>query len=414
MKIVIAMDSFKGSMSSMAAGNAAAFGIKRVYPEAEVKVFPLADGGEGSSEVIINAKSAARKNVNVQNPVEKYINAQYGIARNTAIIEMAAAAGITLISDEERNPMNTTTYGVGEMIKDAIDEGCRNFIIGIGGSATNDGGTGMLSALGFEFLDENGSVVPCGAGGLLRINEIKSDNVMKELSECSFQIACDVQNPLCGENGCSAVYGPQKGADDKMVQIMDNAMKHFENVTKKFNPEANGNYLGSGAAGGLGFAFMSYLGGELKSGIELIISQTGLEDEIKTADIVVTGEGRLDAQTCMGKVPVGVAKTAKKYGKSVIAFSGCVTDDAKECNKHGIDAFFSIIKSPCMLEEAIENSEKNLADTAEQVFNIIKFMEEGNYVLKNAMIMTKDFNLEKGNLGVSGGIFTNDISQVKK
>ncbi len=373
MKVAVAMDSFKGSLSTYEAGNAVALGVKRVFPSAAVFAFPIADGGEGSAEVIVGANQGEWKKARVKDPLGRDIEAQYGILREkkTAIIEIAAAAGITLIAEEERNPMRTTTYGVGELIKDAILEGCENFIVGLGGSATNDGGVGMLSALGFAFLDEKGEPVPFGAEGLSKIKEIKADEALPSLQRCKFLVACDVQNPLCGKQGCSAVYGPQKGADESMVAFMDEAMARFERTTKRVFPNADGTSPGCGAAGGLGFAFTYYLQGKLQSGIELILSQIGIEEVLPSVDIVVTGEGRLDGQSYMGKVPVGVAKLAKKYGKSVLSLSGGVTEDAKACNEWGIDAFFPIVKGPCALKEAMENGSKNLADTTEQVFRLI-------------------------------------------
>ncbi len=376
MKVVIAMDSFKGSMSTYEAGNAVAEGVKRVFPNANTVVSPLADGGEGSAEVLVATNNGIWERVRVQNPLGRYIEASYGVLpeKKTAVIEMASAAGITLIDGKDRNPMHTTTYGVGEMIKDALEKGCRSFVVGIGGSATNDGGVGMLSALGFEFLDEQGKPVPFGGKGLAQIQQIRGENAHSALKESTFYIACDVQNPLCGENGCSAIYGPQKGADPQTVKLLDQGMAHFEEVTRAFNPQADGAIPGSGAAGGLGFAFTSFLKGTLQSGISLMISQTGLEEKINTADIVVTGEGRLDGQSKMGKTPVGVAAVAKRYGKPVLAFAGCVTEDAKGCNAYGIDAFFPIVKAPCSLESAmdVKNATANLADTVEQAFRIIK------------------------------------------
>ncbi len=373
MKVAVAVDSFKGSLSTYAAGNAVSLGIKRVFPLAEVFLFPIADGGEGSAEVIIGANGGEWKGVRVKNPLGRCIDACYGIIREkkTAVIEIAAAAGITLIKAEERNPMLTTTYGVGELVKDAIAEGCDNFIIGLGGSATNDGGIGMLSALGFEFLDEKGAPVPFGGEGLCKIQEIKTDNALPQLQNCQFLTACDVQNPLCGKTGCSAVYGPQKGADESTVLVLDEAMARFEKLTKRVFPHADGNASGSGAAGGLGFAFTCYLHGKLHSGIDLILSQIGIEEVLSSVDIVVTGEGRLDGQSYMGKVPVGVAKLAKKYGKPVLSLSGGVTDDAKACNEWGIDAFFPIVKGPCSLQQAMNDGSKNLTDTTEQVFRLI-------------------------------------------
>ncbi len=373
MKIVVSMDSFKGSLTTLEAGLAVEHGIRNALPQAEISVLPLADGGEGSMDVIIHSCNATRKGVKVQNPVGRYIETKYAVLKDgsTAVLEMASAAGLTLISESEQNPMHTTTYGVGEMIRAAINDGCRKFIVGIGGSATNDGGTGMLSALGFEFLDENGKEVPCGAEGLSLIHQIKSDKVLPQVFESEFIVACDVQNPLCGENGCSYIYGPQKGADSTTVHIMDEGMRNFEAQTKKFNPKADGNFPGSGAAGGLGFAFLAYLNGTLKSGIELIIAETGLEEKIKTADLVVTGEGRIDSQSCMGKTISGIAEIAKKYNKPVIAFCGCVSEDAIVCNSNGIDAFFPVLRTPCTLEEAMKDGQKNLTDTVEQVFRLI-------------------------------------------
>ncbi len=373
MKVAVAIDSFKGSLTTYEASNAVLLGIKRAFPSADVLLFPIADGGEGSAEVIVGANAGTWKKVWVKDPLGRKIEARYGLLRQkrTAIIEIAAAAGITLITAEERNPMFTTTYGVGELIKDAVAEGCNSFIIGLGGSATNDGGIGMLSALGFEFLDERGAPVPFGAEGLSKIKKIKADNALPALRDCHFLVACDVQNPLCGENGCSAVYGPQKGADEKTVFFMDEAMERFAIHTKELYPSSDGNTPGCGAAGGLGFAFTCYLQGKLQSGIELILSQIDIEEVLPSVDIVVTGEGRLDGQSYMGKVPVGVAKLAKKYGKPVLSFSGGVTDDAKICNQWGIDAFFPIVKGPCSLQEAMENASKNLTDTTEQVFRLI-------------------------------------------
>jgi len=378
-KIVVAIDSFKGSLSTFEAGKAIEEAAKEVYEKVEVSISPIADGGEGTVEAIISATNGELVRTVVCNPLGEKIEATYGFIPHTktAIIEMSAAAGITLISKSERNPMNTTTFGVGEMILDAISKGCRKFLIGIGGSATNDGGVGMLQALGFEFLDKNGNQVLLGAKGLKDIAVIKTENAVKELKECYFCVACDVKNVLCGENGCSAVYGPQKGATPEMIRDMDSWLEQYAELTKKVIQAADANLPGTGAAGGLGFAFMSYLDATLESGIELVMKETELESYIKDADIVVTGEGRLDGQSYMGKAPVGVAKLAKKYNKPVIAFSGCVTEDAITCNEHGIDAFFPIVRKPCTLDEAmdINHAYKNLKDTAYQVFRLIKIYE---------------------------------------
>lgn len=375
-KILVAIDSFKGSLTTFTAGKAIEEAAKKVYKNPEVIISPIADGGEGTVEAIISATKGELVKTVVCNPLGKKIDAAYGFIprTKTAIIEMSAAAGITLISESERNPMNTTTFGVGEMILDAISKGCRKFVIGIGGSATNDGGIGMLQALGFEFLDETGKQVSFGAKGLKDIVTIRKENAIKELKECSFCVACDVKNVLCGDSGCSVIYGPQKGATPEMIKNMDAWLEKYAHLTKATIPTSNANIPGTGAAGGMGFAFMSYLDATLESGIELVMRETELESYIKDADIVVTGEGRLDGQSNMGKAPIGVAKLAKKYNKLVIAFSGSVTEDAVICNDYGIDAFFPIVRKPCTLEEAmkIDNAYKNLKDTAVQVFKLIK------------------------------------------
>ncbi len=374
MKVVIAIDSFKGSITSYQAGNAAKEGVLRVKPNAEVTVSPIADGGEGTVNALVSGMGGVFKKVTVHNPLMREITAEYGIIGKTAIIEMAASSGIALISREELDPMETTTYGVGEMIKDAINSGCDEFIIGIGGSATNDGGVGMLQALGFKFSDADGKEVPFGAKALGKIEKIDVSGVSQQIKNSKFNIACDVKNPLCGQNGCSAVFGPQKGATVETVEIMDRDMAHFAAVTKEKYPHANPDFEGSGAAGGLGFAFMTYLGGVLKKGIDLILEKTELEEKIKSADLVITGEGRLDSQTVMGKAPIGVAKLGKKYLKPVLAFSGCVTRDAGVCNSHGIDAFFPVVRGAVSLDEAMdtENAKKNLADTVEQAIRLLE------------------------------------------
>jgi len=376
MKITIAIDSFKGSLSTFEAGKAASEGIKRVYPNAQTIISPIADGGEGTTEAIVGAAKGEMRSVTVHDPLGRPITASYGYIpqTKTAVVEMSAAAGITLVSDTERDPMNTTTFGVGEMILDAIKNGCRSFVVGIGGSATNDGGTGMLSALGFRFSDSNGKAIPLGAKGLEALCDINTDNVIKELSDCRFRVACDVTNPLCGSNGCSAIYGPQKGATAENIPLMDKWLGNYAELTRKIFPNASADYPGAGAAGGMGFAFMSYLGGSLVSGIELVMSETGLEEHIKNSDIVITGEGRLDSQSANGKAPVGVATIAKKYGKPVIAFAGCTREDAGILNKKGIDAFFPILKAPCSLEDAMDknNAARNLSDTVEQAMRIVQ------------------------------------------
>ena len=376
MKVVIAIDSFKGSLETKESGAAVSEGVKAVFPNAETVICPLADGGEGTVGAIVSATGGELCRAEVTGPLGDGIVAEYGILpeSKTAIIEMSAAAGITLVPEEKRNPLYTTTRGVGELITNAIERGCRTFIMGIGGSATNDGGVGMLRALGFEFLDKNGNPIEEGAIGLSRLCSIKTDKVDERLAECRFRVACDVNNPLCGNLGCSRVYGHQKGADERMISDMDEWLSYYAELTKSVIYDADKDFPGVGAAGGMGFALKYYLNATLDSGIELVMEATRLEEHIKEADIVVTGEGRLDFQSAMGKAPVGVARLAKEYGKTVIAFAGAVTEDANECNGQGIDAFFPIVRKPCALDEAMDKkiAYDNLKNTAEQVFRLIK------------------------------------------
>jgi glycerate kinase len=379
MKIVVAIDSLKGSLSSLEAGNAISDGIKRVYSDADVVVRPLADGGEGTVEALTLGMGGRIEKITVTGPLGEKHECEYGILadKTMAIVEMSAAAGITLVSEADRNPLNTTTYGVGEIIKDAIAKGCRHFIVGIGGSATNDGGIGMLQALGYGILDKDGRQVQFGAKGLQVIDKITDEYVIPELKECTFRIACDVTNTLCGDNGCSAIFGPQKGATPSMIMQMDKWLAYYAALSREKYPKANPNQAGTGAAGGLGFAFLTYTNAVLESGIKIVLEETRLEDYIKGADIVVTGEGRLDSQSVMGKAPVGVAGIAKKYNKKVIAFSGCVTEDSTVCNEHGIDAYFPILRTVVPLDEAMnsENAKKNMIATVEQVFRLIRLYE---------------------------------------
>ncbi len=375
MKIVVAIDSFKGCMSSIEAGNAVKEGIYQVMPEAEVIVRPLADGGEGTVEALTLGMGGILEVIRVTGPLGTKVDCTYGILQEskTAIVEMSGAAGITLIEEKERNPLNTTTYGVGEVIKDAILKGCRHFIVGIGGSATNDGGIGMLQALGYGILDAEGNQVPFGAKGLEKIAVITDDQVIPELRECTFRVACDVTNPLCGETGASAVYGPQKGATPEMIRDMDRWLQSYASRTSEKYEKADASYPGTGAAGGMGFAFLAYTNAVLESGIRIVLEETKLESYVKDADLVVTGEGRMDGQTAYGKAPIGVAKVAKAYEKPVIAFAGAVTKDAAACNEEGIDAFFPVLRSVQTLQEAMkpENAKYNMRATAEQVFRLI-------------------------------------------
>ena len=420
MKIIIAIDSFKGSLSSKEAGEAIKTGILRVVPDADVVISPLADGGEGTVETLVEALGGSLETVRVKGPLFQEVEAHYGILSESekfqaeiksdthwetlpenpskahseapsetdsqyspndgklAIMEMSQASGITLVAPEKRNPLKTGSYGVGEMILDAYHKGCRRFLMGIGGSATNDGGIGMLSALGFRFSKENGEeICPIGEG-LKDLARIDATSVPKGLLHCSFQIACDVENPLYGENGASLVYGFQKGGNKELLSQMDLWMKRYSELVKEYNPAANPEAPGSGAAGGLGFAFRSFLQGELKSGVSLILEETKLSEKMQGADLVITGEGRLDEQSSMGKAPIGVAKLAKAQGIPVLAFAGAVTVGAKACNQAGIDAYFPILREITTLEDAMnkETAKQNLADTVEQAIRLYRLQHK--------------------------------------
>lgn len=393
MKVVIAIDSFKGSLTSLEAGVAAKKGVLQSCPNAEVKVVPLADGGEGTVDALMEGLHGKKVDIHVSDPLGRMTKCTYGILPNgTAIMEMAQAAGLTKLAGNERNPLNTTTYGVGEMIIDAMNRGCRKFVIGIGGSATNDGGIGMLSALGYEFLDQNGQEVKMGAQALVDVATIRTENVHPLLKECDFKIACDVDNPLCGENGATYIYGPQKGLPEKFCQPVDDGMKNYAKiigvclekqtpgciVNKESQTNASyADYPGAGAAGGLGFAFMAVLHGKLVSGIELVLDTIGLENELSQADVVITGEGRLDAQTAMGKAPIGVARRAKKYGLPVLAFAGCIGEGAQACKEKGINAYYAIASEEVSVRERMrkENALCNMEQTVAKVFRDMKSKE---------------------------------------
>lgn len=376
MKVVVAIDSFKGSLTSMEAGLAIKEGIKRVDPETDVKICPLADGGEGTVEALTSSENATKREVQVTGPLGEPITCYYGVYEDsqTAIIEMAQAAGLTLVDEVHRNPLYTTTYGVGEVIKAAIEEGYRKFIVGIGGSATNDGGTGMLSALGFEFLDLYKRPIERDAIGLKDLVEIRTDHVIPELYDCTFRVACDVNNPLCGTDGCSEVFAPQKGGDVTSIKAMDHWLSDYAALSHMVNPQADPDAAGSGAAGGMGFAFRTFTNAVLESGIQIVLEESNLARMIQDADLVITGEGRLDGQTAMGKAPIGVAQLAKHYKKKVIAFAGCVTEDARVLNQMGIDAYFPVLRTVTTLKEAMayEQAKANLTDTVEQVFRLMK------------------------------------------
>jgi len=368
MKVAIAIDSFKGSISSMEAGNAAAAGVRRALPQAECVVRPLADGGEGTVDALVAGLGGEFCRVTVEGPAGRPVAAKYGLLPDrVAVMEMAGASGITLVSGTEKNPLHTSTYGVGEMMLDAVNRGVRKIVMGIGGSATNDAGAGMLQALGFRLLDASGQDLPRGGGALDRLAVIRPPQT-SPLAGVEIRIACDVTNPLCGERGASAVFGPQKGATPEMVHALDAALANFARVA---GPA--GDFPGDGAAGGLGYAFRALLGAELVKGVELILSETDLESAVAGADVVITGEGRLDGQTVMGKAPIGVAQLAKRHGARVLAFAGCLGEGVEAVNAAGIDAFFPILRQVVTLDEALDksNAAANLSATVEQAFRLL-------------------------------------------
>lgn len=369
MKVVIAMDSFKGSLTSWEAGHAVARGIEKAYRYQsrdipEITVLPLADGGEGTVTALIQGMGGVYRTVKVRGPLTAQVEATYGIIpgpenAQTAVIEMAAAAGLWLVPEKERNPLYTTTYGVGELILHALSKGCRTFLIGIGGSATNDAGMGMLSALGFEFLDSQGRETGLCGKDLERVAFISDMGKHSLLDQCTFRIACDVTNPLCGPQGAAYVYGPQKGATPEDVLVLDNGLCHFSQVAAKKFPRlpespANKDIPGAGAAGGLGFAFLQFLNGRLESGAGMIMDAIGLENEIRQADLVITGEGKMDAQTLMGKAPAGVARLAKKYHKKILSFCGSVTPGSHTLLHNVFDKCISVTPPGASLEQASE------------------------------------------------------------
>ena len=382
MNVIVAIDSLKGSLSSLQAGAAAKAGILRAIPDAIVSVKPVADGGEGTVTALASGLSGESVTIPVTGPLGETVQATYGILPDhIAVIEMAEAAGLPLVPAEKRNPMNTTTYGVGEMILHALDEGCRNFIIGIGGSATNDGGTGMLRALGCRFRKADGSEIALGAQELSELATIETEVLDPRLKESRFSIACDVTNPLCGPSGASYIFAQQKGADPATVQKLDAVLAHLADMTAVTLGTDLRDQPGAGAAGGLGFAFASYLNGTLRPGVDIVLDAVLPESELRDADIVVTGEGRFDGQTAMGKAPVGIARRAKACGCKVIVLAGSVEHSgarATQQNPPLIDAVFPILPGAMTLEEAMHEdvAYENMEYTAEQVFRVVGSCEK--------------------------------------
>ncbi len=344
MKIIVLMDSFKGSLSSQEAGEAVKAGIEASGTDADVSVFPFADGGEGTLDSFLAADKGSRRiTVSVSDPLGRPVQASYGVlSDNTAVIEIAQAAGLYLLSEDERNPMHTTTKGVGQLLRQAINSGSRKFIVALGGSATNDCGIGMLKELGLIISDNEGNPVEDGAAGLSKAASIDGKNLLPEIEECEMIIAGDVENPLCGPNGASHVFAPQKGADPEEVNEMDGWMKRFSDMVKERYPDADADAKGAGAAGGLGFAFQTFFNSQMQPGAKVLIERTDIERRIAESDLVITGEGRIDAQTAMGKAPARIAQLAKRYGKPVIAIAGCAGDGYEKCRQTGIDEIYFV------------------------------------------------------------------------
>ena len=353
MKIVVAPDSFKGSLTAIEVSDAIEQGIREVFPEAEIVKIPMADGGDGTVQCLVNATGGRILREKVTGPLGGEVLASYGILgdKKTAVIEMAEASGLTLVPENQRNPLITTTYGTGQLIKAALDQGCRKMIIGIGGSATNDGGAGMVQALGVELLDKDGEEIDFGGGELKKIFRIDTKYLDNRLSETKVLIASDVSNPLCGPKGAARVYGPQKGATPEMIKKLDESLAYFAEIIKRDLNKDVKDIPGAGAAGGLGASLMAFLDAELRPGIEIIIEIVKLEQAIKDTDLVITGEGKIDSQTIYGKAPIGVAKIAKKYNIPVIAVAAIIGDDADIVYQYGINTLIKISEPPMNLAE---------------------------------------------------------------
>lgn len=374
MNILVSVDSFKGSLESIEAGEIIREGILNVVEDAKVIVKPLADGGEGTVSALTTGLGGQFVDIEVEGPLKAKVTSRYGIVEGRAIMEMASSSGLTLLEKKDRNPLNTSTFGLGEMIKDALDKGYRDFIIGIGGSATNDLGIGMLKSLGYRFLGEDNRELEARGKDLSKIVKIDDSQVDRRLKDCVFEIACDVDNPLYGENGASYVYGPQKGASPDIVEELDMGARKFSDLVGKKYGLHYENVEGVGAAGGLGYAFKTFLGGELLKGIDIIINFLEIEEDMKKVDLAITGEGEIDYQTMMGKAPSGIAKLGAKYKVPVIALAGSLGRDVEKINQLGIDGYFSITPGPMSLEDAMdrEASKKNLRRTVEQIMRIYR------------------------------------------
>ncbi len=373
MKIVIAPDSFKGSLTALQVAQAITEGIQRVRPEAEIDCVPMADGGEGTVQALVDATGGQMVTQEVCDPLGNQIEAEFGVLGDgeTAVIEMAAASGLPLVPEDKRNPMLTTTYGTGELIHAALERGCRKLIVGIGGSATVDGGAGMAQALGARLLDKDGHEVPRGGGGVEFLECIDVSQLDSRIAKATTVVACDVDNPLVGPRGGPEVYGPQKGATPEMVRKLDEYLGRYADIIKRDLGVDVKEAPGAGAAGGLGAGLMAFLNAELKSGIDIVIEASELERHLKDADLVITGEGKIDGQTIYGKTPIGVARTAKKFSLPVVAIGGGISDDASVVYENGIDALMSIVSYPMSLEVAMERAHDLLADAAERTMRLL-------------------------------------------
>lgn len=371
MRILLAPDSFKGSLSSKDVCSALREGILRVS-HMDILEVPIADGGEGTVDAIVSSTKGTEYFEKVNGPLGEKIKAHYGILKDkTAIIEMASASGLYLVPENKRNPLITTSYGTGQLIESALNKGCRKFIIGIGGSATNDGGAGMLQALGASFLDECNREIGYGGGCLDKLARVDLSSLDGRIYESEFIVASDVVNPLCGKNGASFVYGPQKNSSPEMVKLLDDNLMHYSEVVKDTLNKDLSQTPGAGAAGGMGFALMAFLNAKLEKGIDVVIDITGMEDKIKASDLVITGEGNTDFQTAFGKAPLGVAKLAKKYNKPVIVLSGGLGDNYKSLYDIGVTSLFSIIDKPTSLEYSMEHASELIKDRIEDIIRTI-------------------------------------------
>ncbi|MGU3471854.1 glycerate kinase [Paenibacillus sp. D51F] len=372
MRIIIAPDSFKGSLSAKEAAFAIKAGIRKVLPESAIFITPMADGGEGTMDCLVEQTNGTTVSVTVLNPLGLEIRSGFGVSGDTVtcIIELAMASGLFLIGEEERNPMLTTTYGFGQLIRAGLDSGCRKFILGLGGSATNDGGAGMLQALGAKLLDKDGKELPYGGGSLGRLAHIDLSDLDPRLKESTFTVACDVDNPFIGPNGASYVFGPQKGANAEMVDELDRNLHHYADILKSSTGVAIHDVPGAGAAGGVAGAIIAVLGGKLQSGFDIVAETTNLEEYVQGSDLVITGEGQTDFQTARGKTPCGVARIARKHGVPVIVLSGSIGKDIDALYQEGVHAVISIMNRPMSLSEAMEQAAELLEQQAEQLIRI--------------------------------------------